>query len=84
VEAVLAPVADRVVGMCAQFHGDMGEVATSTIVSAACFLSSKRILLADPGCKRLRMRIALNVPADDIRYALSNDKALDWLQRLNL
>lgn len=40
------------------------------------------IELAIAGWKRLKAKVALNVPTDDLTHVLTNDDELPWLERL--
>ena len=39
----------------------------------ACRLAATRLVLADPGKRRGLQRVSLNVPRDDVVYALKGD-----------
>ena len=61
------------------------EVSTSVgdVVAAACRLGSSRLILCDPGSKRLYMRLSLNVPVDDLSHVLKQQDSIQWLQDLD-
>ena len=81
-EARMAPVAERVLDMCASHSEPQPHVFQC--VSAAASLASKRVILADPAARRLRMRLGLNVPVDDARQALQSGDDADWMANLKL
>lgn len=54
-------------------HGEAMPPAGSG-PSIACRLASQRLLLADPGRKRSAQRVSLNVPVEDVVYALKETR----------
>ncbi len=76
-EATLDAVADRLAALCA----DNGEEAYpfAVVLERAVGLGAKRLLLCDPGRKRLGAKVALNVPDADLLLALRDDAELPWL-----
>ena len=76
----MAPVAERMLDMCAS-HGEP-QPHVFQCVSAAASLAAKRVILADPAARRLRMRLSLNVPVDDARQALQGGNDADWMANL--
>ena len=54
-------------------HGEpMPPAGSGTAI--ACRLASQRLLLADPGRKRSAQRVSLNVPVEDVIYALKEER----------
>jgi origin recognition complex subunit 1 len=54
-------------------HGEaMPPAGSGTAI--ACRLASQRLLLADPGRKRSAQRVSLNVPVEDVVYALKETR----------
>jgi len=51
----------------------------SALLQCAVGLAARKVVLCDAGHKRLKAKLALNVPVDDISYVLSNDPDLSWL-----
>ena len=65
-----------------RFEGPMG---TGDVVAAAARLGSKRIILADRALHRLRMRVSLNVPSDDVVHVLRAEASgMPWMHSLSL
>ena len=61
------------------------RIATGDIVAAAARLGSKRIILADRALQRLRMRVSLNVPSDDVVHVLRSEASgMPWMHSLSL
>ncbi|ACO67708.1 predicted protein [Micromonas commoda] len=54
--------------LCRQFDEPLPPAGAAAAI--ACRLASIRLLLADPGRKRSAQRVSLNVPRDDVVYAL--------------
>ena len=81
-EARMAPVAERVLDMCASHSEPQPHVFQC--ISAAASLAAKRVILADASGRRLRMRLSLNVPVDDARQALQSGDDADWMAKLKL
>ena len=81
-EAQLAQVATRVNMLC-EVHAKP-RVSIGDCAAAALRLGAKRLLLTDPGARRLHMRIALNMPLDDAVYILHNDETFPWMRNLDL
>ncbi|KAL0033288.1 hypothetical protein WJX77_001908 [Trebouxia sp. C0004] len=71
----------RLEGLC-QGHSEP-SVAIGAAVAAAVRLGSKRLILADPGAKRLYMRMSLNVPVDDLSHILKHEETIEWLKDLS-
>ncbi len=71
----------RLEGLC-QGHSEP-SVPIGAAVAAAARLGSKRIILADPGAKRLYMRMSLNVPVDDLSHILKHEETVEWLKDLS-
>ncbi|KAA6424992.1 MAG: origin recognition complex subunit 1-like [Trebouxia sp. A1-2] len=71
----------RLEGLC-QGHSEP-NVAVGAAVAAATRLGSKRLILADPGAKRLYMRMSLNVPVDDLSHILKHEDTIEWLKDLS-
>ena len=49
------------------------------VLECAVALGAKRLLICDPGRKRLQAKVALNVPINDLVYVLSSDADLPGL-----
>ena len=84
-EAYLEDVAARLAGLLAARMEP--PVAAGDLVAAATRLGAQRLLLADAGARRLRMRVALNVAPADAAHALRGAAALaavPWLAQLDL
>ena len=81
-EVNMAAVAERMMEMSQAHHEPRAHVFQC--ISAAASLGAKRIILADPAARRLRMRLTLNVPADAARQALQSSDGIPWMQTLNL
>jgi len=58
-------------------------VAFGDCLSSARRLGATRLLLTELGGKRLCMRLALNVPHDDVVDVLQRDDSPVWLKNLN-
>jgi len=71
----------RLEGLC-QGHSEP-SVSIGEAVAAGTSLGSKRLILADPGCKRLYMRMSLNVPVDDLSHVLKHEETIKWLKDLS-
>lgn len=71
----------RLEGLC-QGHSEPG-VVIGEAVAAAAGLGSKRLILADPGAKRLYMRMSLNVPVDDLSHVLKHEESIEWVKDLS-
>ena len=60
-------------------------VATGDIVAAAARLGSKRLIMADKALQRLRMRVSLNVPSDDVVHVLRSEAlGMPWMHSISL
>ncbi|KAK9836005.1 hypothetical protein WJX81_005277 [Elliptochloris bilobata] len=84
-EAYLEDVAARLASLLAARLEP--PVAPGDIVAAAARLGAQRLLLADAGGRRLRMRVALNVAPADVAHALRGAAAVaavPWLAQLEL
>jgi hypothetical protein len=66
-----------------QIHS-IPDVAFGDCLSSARRLGASRLLLTELGGKRLGMRLALNVPHDDVVDVLQSDESAAWLKNLNL
>jgi len=81
-DAVLEDVAFRLQQLT-QIHS-IPDVAFGDCLSSARRLGASRLLLTELGGKRLCMRLALNVPHDDVVDVLQSDDSAAWLKNLNL
>ena len=71
----------RLEGLC-QGHSE-ARVSIGEAVAAATRLGSKRLILADPGARRLYMRMSLNMPVDDLSHVLKHEESIPWLKDLS-
>ena len=76
-EALLEAVGDRLDQLCAA--NNEPKYPFTAVLECAVALGSSRLLLCEPGHKRLKAKIALNVPVNDLLYVLTNDADLPWL-----
>lgn len=81
-DAVLEDVAVRLEHLAAA-RGE-GVVSFGDCQAAARRLAAKRLLLTEAGGQRLRMRLSLNVPRDDVHHVLQEDASIPWLRDLAL
>eukprot|EP00884_Botryococcus_braunii_P008272 jgi/Botrbrau1/17446/Bobra.0054s0035.1 len=79
-DAVLEDVAHRVQQMCELRGGP--SCGPGDLMAAALRLSSKRLVLLDSGARRLRARLSLNMPTDDLAHVLQTDTSIPWLREL--
>lgn len=80
-DVVMENVHTRLEGLC-QGHSEP-SVSIGDTVAAGARLGSKRLILADPGAKRLYMRMSLNVPVDDLSHVLKHEETIEWLKDLS-
>ena len=73
-EARVSNVMRRHVQLC-RAHAEP-EPPAGAAVSIACRLASSGLLLADPGRRRAAQRVCLNVPMEDVAYALKDERRL--------
>ena len=78
---MLENVYNRLEGLC-QGHSEASS-SVGDVVAAACRLGSSKLILCDPGSKRLYMRLSLNVPVDDLSHVLKQQDSIGWLQSLD-
>lgn len=76
-EAALEAVADRLRQLCAA-NGEP-QYPIGALLECAVALGSKRLLICDPGHKRLKAKVALNVPVNDLVHVLAHDRDLGWM-----
>jgi origin recognition complex subunit 1 len=76
-EATLGDIADRLRQLCAA-NGER-QAPFAAVLECAVGLGAKRIIICDPGFKRLRAKVALNVPVNDLVHILANDADIPWL-----
>lgn len=60
----------------------MGRVKVppfSALLACTVGLAARKVILCDGTHKRLKAKVALNVPIDDLSYVLNNDAELSWL-----
>jgi origin recognition complex subunit 1 len=77
-EALLEAVADRLDQLC--MANNEPRYSFSAVLQCTVGLGAARLLLCDPGHKRLKAKVALNVPVNDLLYVLTKDNAeLPWL-----
>jgi hypothetical protein len=79
-DAPLEDVAHRLQQMC-EVRSEP-RFAFGEIMAAATRLGSKRVILTDSGARRLRMRLSLNMPVDDLAHVLQTETAVPWLREL--
>ena len=82
-DSFLEPIGRRLQAMAAsRFEA---PVATGDIVEAAARLGSKRLIMADKALQRLRMRVSLNVPSDDVVHVLRSEASgMPWMHSISL
>ena len=73
-EACVSNVMRRHVQLC-RTHAEP-EPPAGAAAGIACRLASSGLLLADPGRRRAAQRVCLNVPAEDVAYALKDERRL--------
>lgn len=73
-EVPLANVASRLAVLS---HGKVSRF--TTVVQCAVGLAARKVVICDVASKRLKAKVALNVPVEDVTYVLTNDKDLAWL-----
>ena len=73
-EVFLNDVMDRLVPLC-----KTAVPSYSAVLHCAISLAASRLLLCDQGNNRLKAKVALNIPVDDLLYTLNTDKELSWL-----
>lgn len=73
-EVCLNDVMDRLVPMCKD-----AVPSYAAVLQCAVSLTASRMLLCDQGSNRLKAKVALNIPVDDLLYVLNNDSELSWL-----
>ena len=71
-DASLMNVADRYTSMTSTAPGEKVP-DQSRLVTVAARLGANRLLITEPASKRWRMRMALNIPAEDVVYVLKED-----------
>ena len=80
-DVIMDNVHMRLEGLCTG-HSE-AKVSIGEAVAAAVRLGSKRLILADPGAKRLYMRMSLNMPVDDLSHVLKHEETISWLRDLS-
>lgn len=80
-DVMMENVYTRLESLC-QGHSE-ASTSVGDVVAAACRLGSSRLILCDPGSKRLYMRLSLNVPVDDLSHVLKQQDSIVWLQGLD-
>ena len=61
--------------------------AAGDVIAAAVRLGAQRLLLADAGARRMRMRVALNIAPADAAHVMKGEAAIaaiPWLAQLEL
>ncbi|PRW61222.1 Origin recognition complex subunit 1 [Chlorella sorokiniana] len=53
----------------------------AAVLERAAELGAKRLIICDPGARRVRVKVALNVASNDVCSALSRDAELPWLEQ---
>ncbi|KAK9830101.1 hypothetical protein WJX72_009780 [[Myrmecia] bisecta] len=81
-DAILEPVNVRLQTMLQ--NGCEPAMCLGDVISAATRLGAKRLVLAESGSKRMRMKLSLNVPEDDLVHVLRNDETIPWLKNVNI
>jgi len=66
-EAFLSSIYERVNGL---LNGS--KFSLSTILKSVSDLESTRLIVSDGAKDRLKLKLSLNISADDLRYTLSN------------
>ncbi|KAK2078532.1 hypothetical protein QBZ16_003372 [Prototheca wickerhamii] len=83
-EAELGAVGARLADLLAMAPRGLARAggAPGAVLRAAQSLAAERLLLCDAPARRLRARVALNIPVPELLYVLTSDESLQWLSPL--
>ncbi|KAL4434835.1 hypothetical protein ABPG77_005362 [Micractinium sp. CCAP 211/92] len=79
-ECVLQDAWERLRVLCSQ-NCEAQAYDFASVVERAAELGAKRLLICDPGARRVRAKVALNVPTSDLLMVLADDPDLPWLNQ---
>ncbi|KAL4423946.1 hypothetical protein ABPG75_001247 [Micractinium tetrahymenae] len=79
-ECMLQDAWERLRLLCSQNCEAQGYDFAS-VVERAAELGAKRLLICDPAARRVRAKVALNVPTSDLLMVLTDDPDLPWLSQ---
>lgn len=79
-ECVLQDAWERLRLLCSQ-NCEAQSYDFASVVERAAELGAKRLLICDPGVRRVRAKVALNVPTSDLLMVLTDDPDLPWLNQ---
>ncbi|EFN52332.1 hypothetical protein CHLNCDRAFT_139139 [Chlorella variabilis] len=78
-ECLLLDVWERLRVLCSQ-NCEAQRYDFGSVLERAAELGAKRLIICDPGVRRVRAKVALNVAPNDLLMVLSSDAELPWLE----
>ncbi|KAL3701075.1 hypothetical protein R1sor_019097 [Riccia sorocarpa] len=74
---------EKVAAVCGELCANNGEEIPDldTLQGVGSKLGASRLLLCEPGARHKTQKLQLNVPCDDVSFALKKDAGLSWLSK---